>query len=454
MIITIHQPNFCPYLGFFEKILLSDIFVVYDDVQYSKEGFINRNKIIFNNEPLFLTIPVLNDSWKKKIKDVILCEAEKKQIIKKHTMTLLTAYKKCEFFEKHFNNIKEIYESLNNNNNLMDFNMKIIRYILDLFEWKGKIVYSSELNIISTERSEKLYEIVKKLNGTIYLSGNSGETYLNKEIFNDIKLVFQKFKHPTYKQKSNQFYKNMSIIDYIFNCDNKKFYDKSIFNYYLYNSTLINTYIHYNNDELMKNELVSLEIANINLLDIKMLDIGIGCGRTTKYFIDKVSEYIGIDYSEKMINICKNKFIDKIDKIKLLDVRNIDSLNIQFNFILFSFNGIDYMNINDREHTIHKCSLLLEKNGKFLISTHNLLSNEENVKNIQNKKNMNYYINTDKYNLITFYSHPKFFIDQLKQHNLKIINIIGYYGDIYSELEIDKINYNNHWLYFLCEKSI
>ena len=63
--ITIHQPNFLPYLGFFDKILKSDIFIIYDDAQYVKGNFMNRNKINNNGNELYITLSVKKDSWKK-----------------------------------------------------------------------------------------------------------------------------------------------------------------------------------------------------------------------------------------------------------------------------------------------------------------------------------------------------------------------------------------------------
>ena len=94
MIVTIHQPNFLPYLGFFDKILKSDIFIIYDTAQYVKGNFMNRNKINNNGNELYITLSVKKDSWKKLIKDVILNNNDKNYI--KIFKTLDSLYKKSK----------------------------------------------------------------------------------------------------------------------------------------------------------------------------------------------------------------------------------------------------------------------------------------------------------------------------------------------------------------------
>ena len=95
---------------------------------------------------------------------------------------------------------------------------------MKLFNWKGKIYYSSKLNITSIDPTQKLIDMIKKVNASIYLSGVSGKKYLNLDLFkkNNIQIIFQNFKHPIYNTNSNKFKKYLSVIDYMFNNSNKK----------------------------------------------------------------------------------------------------------------------------------------------------------------------------------------------------------------------------------------
>ena len=101
-----------------------------------------------------------------------------------------------------------------------------------------------------------------------------------------------------------------------------------------------------------------------------VLDIGCGGGRTTEYLLPIAGRYIGIDYSSAMVNNCKTRFPQA--KIELCDVRNMGCYSSnQFDFILFSFNGLDCMDHNDRIKTIREIHRILGEDGYFMFSTHN-----------------------------------------------------------------------------------
>lgn len=123
-----------------------------------------------------------------------------------------------------------------------------------------------------------------------------------------------------------------------------------------------------------------------NLLEkksIKMLDIGIGAGRTTAYFISQVKEYFGIDYAEGMVDACKNKFVPNFPDASFQhkDVRNLQSFTKNyFDFVLFSFNGIDYITAEDRFLALQQINRVLKPNGYFCFSSHNIQSLENPAK--------------------------------------------------------------------------
>jgi|TARA_R110001592_G_scaffold11644_1_gene57005 hypothetical protein len=174
MVITIHQPEHFPYMGFFQKMKVADVFVVLDNVNYRKNYFQNRNKFLNKNgvEEWF-TMQVEKGSTSKHIKDVKVVEGPWKRKI----------------LTKHFQNLGINLESIYSHNKLIDINIKSIEYCRNILNITTPIIYASDLNVKGT-KSELLANIVKNLKGTTYLSGPSGKDYLNKEYFKDIKVDF------------------------------------------------------------------------------------------------------------------------------------------------------------------------------------------------------------------------------------------------------------------------
>lgn len=216
MKVSIHQPNYLPYMGFFHKVLNSDSFIIYDTAQYVNDRFDNRNKIKVENKEFWLTVPVAKDSYFKPIKD-----AKVNNSIfwtKKHWRTISTYYQKAPFF----NNYKEIFEKIYSQKYeyLPEISEKIIRAVLGILEYKGEVKKASELGFDTESQStEAIIDMLKKVNATCYLSGPSGKKYMTPELFEkaNIKLEFQKFEHPIYKQLGNSFIPNLAIIDLLFN---------------------------------------------------------------------------------------------------------------------------------------------------------------------------------------------------------------------------------------------
>ena len=225
MKITIHQPNFNPYLGFFEKIMYSDVFVVYDTAQYSKEGFQNRNYIKCNDTSTLLTIEVYGDSWHKQIKDVKLANPLR---LSKLWKSIKGAYGKCPYFKIYEHELEELFKTPTDS--LLEINMRIIKWVLSLMGYVGQIIYSSELNLDTIrKKSDALFDIVSALKGTEYISGSSGMHYLDETLFkqSNIIVTYQSFEHPEYNQRGKEFVKNMGVLDYIFNnpIDDLKFHN-------------------------------------------------------------------------------------------------------------------------------------------------------------------------------------------------------------------------------------
>jgi hypothetical protein len=214
-IVGIHQPNFLPWLGYFYKIIKSDTFVFLDNVQFSKNSFQNRVKIKTINGPTWLTLPIMHN-YGQLTKDVYINNKEKWR--DKHLRTMETNYRKTPFYNNIIDILKDIYS--NNNWQLMtEINISLILAICKYLNIERTFIRSSALSV-SGNSGELLINIVKKLNGSIYLSGQGGRKYQDSAKFKQagITLSYTDFEHPVYPQKWGAFSEGLSIIDLLFNC--------------------------------------------------------------------------------------------------------------------------------------------------------------------------------------------------------------------------------------------
>lgn len=213
-VIGIHQPGYLPWLGFFKKMLNSDIFVYFDDVSFVKNNYYNRNLIRTNAGPLQLTIPIrMNEE--SKINDVKIDNSKNWQA--KHKKSIIHNYSKAKHFKNYSNFIEELYEK--KFERLIDINIEIIEFLKKEFSIKAKTVFSSELNVTGSA-SERILEICKQLDAEKYITGTVwAKKFLNVQDFknNNISVEFQEFIHPEYKQLDNNFIPNIAAIDLLFN---------------------------------------------------------------------------------------------------------------------------------------------------------------------------------------------------------------------------------------------
>lgn len=216
MIIAIHQPNYLPWLGYFYKIASCDIFVLLDNVEYSKNGFINRNKIKTPQGAAWLTIGALTKGrYKQLINEVEINNNVPWSTI--HEKSIAQNYSKAPYFKKYKAFFEDIYHK--KWERLADLNEALIKVIYDILPIRGvQFIQASELNV-SGESTELLVNICKAVGADTYLSGPSGQKYMDVELFEKegISLRYSDFKHATYTQLWGDFIPNMSIIDLIFN---------------------------------------------------------------------------------------------------------------------------------------------------------------------------------------------------------------------------------------------
>ena len=222
--ICIHQANYLPWAGFFNKNFHSDVYVVFDDVQLPRgKNFVVRNKIKTQSGEKWLRIPVYEKSNMILQKDVKINNDLNWN--EKHWNSINENYKQTKFFSEYKNQFEIIY--MKKWEKLIELNLEIIKLIMKILKIESEIKFSSELNI-SSKGTEKILDIIKKLDGKKYISGTGtgSKRYLNgkEEMFEKegIVLEFKNFQTQDYQQMYEKIIPNLSIIDMLFNIGSKK----------------------------------------------------------------------------------------------------------------------------------------------------------------------------------------------------------------------------------------
>jgi hypothetical protein len=213
MIVGILQPSYLPWLGFFEQIRKSDIFVLYDDVQFEKGSWRNRNKIKTHQGVQWLTIPVKKNGVQL-IKDVRIDYSVPWK--EKHIKTIKQNYSKAKYFNQYSESLFNIIRT--DNQSLSFLCEQIIRLICSILKIDTEIICSSELNL-KGKGTERLIRIIKHLDGDVFYEGAAGRNYIDIQYFsnNGVHIIFQDYMHPVYNQLYGEFIPFLSIIDLIFN---------------------------------------------------------------------------------------------------------------------------------------------------------------------------------------------------------------------------------------------
>ena len=221
MIVSIHQPNYIPWIGYFHKIASSDVFVIFDDVQLprgKKNNFVKRNRIKTKSGAKWLTIPVKNKSQMVPINKV---EINNDMPWKEnHRNSISHNYTKSHFFKDYKYEFQK--ESEKDYKYIAEFNVALIKFFMNVLEINTKIVFSSSLGVNKTG-TEKILGIIKKLNCNQYITGSGlgSKKYVtdNENLFKEygIELILHKFTQPVYPQQFNEFVPDLSIVDILSN---------------------------------------------------------------------------------------------------------------------------------------------------------------------------------------------------------------------------------------------
>jgi hypothetical protein len=217
MVIGILQPGYLPWLGFFEQLVRSDVFVIYDDVQYDKHSWRNRNRIKTANGIHWLSVPVLlKFNEHPQIYDVRIDNSSKWR--KKHLGTIRQSYARAQFFKDYIDIFEDTYTR--HWEYLIDLDIHLIDKLTHALGIPEKpIIRSSSLGI-QGGRIERLIKICKHFNADTFYEGASGINYIDSTDFTQqgIMVNFQDYKHPIYQQLHGDFVPYLSAIDLLFNC--------------------------------------------------------------------------------------------------------------------------------------------------------------------------------------------------------------------------------------------
>ncbi len=212
MRVAIMQPYFFPYIGYWQLIDAVDKFVIYDDVNYIKRGWINRNKIIENKEAHYLTLPLQKSSQNKLINEIDISDPQKNKEKIYHRIDV--AYKKAPFYDDVIKLLKT--SILNTEVNLARYLINTIKLVNEYLGINTILIVSSFIKKDNSKKGqEKILEICKQLKADHYINPIGGTKLYDKEEFkkHGIKLSFLKTDDIIYKQFDNEFIPNLSIID-------------------------------------------------------------------------------------------------------------------------------------------------------------------------------------------------------------------------------------------------
>jgi hypothetical protein len=214
--IAILQSNYIPWKGYFDLINSVDEFILYDDMQYTRRDWRNRNKIKTPTGVSWLTVPVENKGkYFQKINETVISE---KKWAQKHWSSIQQNYIKSQYFKNYRNVFEDFY--LNCEEQMLSkINYQLIIIICDILKIKTKIRWSSEFDLIG-DQTEKIVNICKQSDAEIYLSGPAAKNYFDMHFAKKNKIIIEWISYEGYSEYTQQFppfVHEVTILDLIFN---------------------------------------------------------------------------------------------------------------------------------------------------------------------------------------------------------------------------------------------
>jgi len=213
--VVILQPSYLPWLGYFDQLHKSDVFVLYDDVQYDKHGWRNRNRIKTPAGAQWLTVPVLTHGQGKPTNREIRID-DRQAWGRKHLQALRVNYAKAPAFAEVVKRLEPVL--LRSWERLFDLNHAILEAVCDLLALRRDIRLSSQLGIPGAQ-TERLIAICRALGADRYLTGDAAGDYLDERQFadNGIQVEYHRYRHPVYRQLHGEFVPHLSVVDVLMN---------------------------------------------------------------------------------------------------------------------------------------------------------------------------------------------------------------------------------------------
>lgn len=230
--VSVMQPYLFPYVGYFQLINSIDKFVFYDDVNYIKQGWINRNKVLVNGKETLFTVPLKKASSFSKINEIEIHPNLYNKWKNKFYKTLSQSYQKSDHFNKVFPIVEKVFDQEYDSISGMAINS--IKSVTDYLGFEKEFYISSKdfPDTAEEDRSDRLIKIVGELCSDNYINNSGGKELYDKTYFknNGVNLLFIEPELSEYKQDSESFIKGLSIIDVLMN--NSKEEIKEILNKY------------------------------------------------------------------------------------------------------------------------------------------------------------------------------------------------------------------------------
>ena len=215
--VAILQSNYIPWKGYFDIIGLVDEFILYDDVQYTKNDWRNRNKIMTKDGAKWLSIPVAHTGkLHQKIQEAKVIDH---RWVDKHWRSLEYCYAKATFFDRYAERIRRVYEACRTEDYLSKINYRFLREICSILGIDTRLSWSSEYSL-AEGKTKRLVSLVREVGGTTYLSGGAAQNYLEEALFAEAEITLEWMDYsgyPQYRQMSEAFEHDVSVLDLIFN---------------------------------------------------------------------------------------------------------------------------------------------------------------------------------------------------------------------------------------------
>ena len=209
MRVTIHQPQFLPWLGYLDKVDQADLFLILDTVQFKKNEWQNRNRIRTSQGWQWLTVPVLQQ-FGQRIDDVLINPTAIWKV--QHLRALEMHYARAPYIDHYLPQLRELYAAPWTK--LSDLNKGTVRWLLKAYGILTPVRCASEFDA-REEPTDRLIDLCRAVGATEYLAGAGAEHYMDKPRFEDsgIRLERQTFQHPSYRQIYEPFEANLSALD-------------------------------------------------------------------------------------------------------------------------------------------------------------------------------------------------------------------------------------------------